>query len=442
MKGRIVSLAAGLLALGAAAAPAQEPAAWGAHLRFSTFSIAAVDPATGESGVAVTTRVPCVGNAVPHVRAGVGAVATQAYTRVEYGPELLDLLAAGTAPEDALRRLVAADSGASRRQVGVVSLDGLFLRPRVLVDVAEVDPSLELLGSRLPHPILLAPTAFQRLAHPDGELATARAAGRTGALYVASTLSTCSIEEIGGACTGPLWLQLYVFRDREITRALVQRAEAAGCRAICLTVTVPVQGNRERDARNRFRLSDGVEMANFRGLAQAAFPEGSGSGLEAFIGREFDPSLGWDALEWLRSITRLPVVVKGVATPEDASLAAGHGAAAVIVSNHGGRQLDGAEPTLLALPRVAAAVGHLIPVLVDGGFRRGTDVVKALALGASAVLIGRPYLWGLALEGQGGVERVVEILRGELVRAMALLGRPTLPALDRSVLAPAGPPGV
>jgi 4-hydroxymandelate oxidase len=274
-----------------------------------------------------------------------------------------------------------------------------FLRPRVLVDVSRVDPSVELLGERLSFPVLLAPTAFQRLAHPEGECATARAARAAGTLLVASTLSTCTLEETAGAAPGPLWLQLYLFRDREISRALIQRAEEAGCRALCLTVTVPVQGNRERDARNAFRLPPGLEMANFRGLRQAGFPEAEGSGLGAFIGREFDPSLTWEALSWLRSVTSLPLVLKGIVTPEDAALAVAHGADAVIVSNHGGRQLDGAEPTLRALPRVVEGVEGRVPVLVDGGVRRGGDVVKALALGARAVLIGRPYLWGLAAVG-------------------------------------------
>ncbi len=309
-----------------------------------------------------------------------------------------------------------------------------FLRPRVLVDVSEVDLSVTLLGERLSMPVLLAPTAFQRLAHPEGEPASARAARAAGTLLVASTLSTTPIEEVAAAAPGPLWFQLYVFRQREITRELVERAEAAGCTALCLTVTMPVQGNRERDTRTGFRLPPGLEMANFTGLRQALFPDATGSGLEAFIGREFDPTLTWDAVAWLRSITRLPIVIKGIVTPEDAALAVEHGVDAVIVSNHGGRQLDCAEPTLLALPRVAGAVAGRIPVLMDGGVRRGTDVAKALALGARAVLVGRPALWGLAAGGQAGVERVLETLRGELGRTVALLGRTSAAALDGSAV--------
>ncbi|MGH7465119.1 MAG: alpha-hydroxy acid oxidase, partial [Longimicrobiales bacterium] len=313
-----------------------------------------------------------------------------------------------------------------------------MLRPRVLVDVSRIDAGVRVLEERIRLPVLLAPTAFQRLAHADGELATARAAAAAGTILVASSLSTYPIEEIAAAAPGaPLWFQLYVFRDRSITEDLVRRAEAAGCRAICLTASVPVQGNRERDAHNHFELPVGVEMANFRGMRQATFPAARGSGLLAFISAEFDPSLTWEAVSWLRSITKLPVLVKGVMTAQDARLAQEHGAAGVIVSNHGGRQLDGAEATLRALPRVAEAVADRIPVLMDGGVRRGTDVVKALLLGARAVLIGRPYLWGLAVGGQAGVEHVLEILGDEVVRTMALLGAPEVSRLEGDQIAPA-----
>jgi 4-hydroxymandelate oxidase len=310
-----------------------------------------------------------------------------------------------------------------------------YMRPRVMVDVSHVDASVELLGDRLTFPVVLAPAALQRLAHPDGELATARAARAAGTLLVSSTLSTYSVDDIAAAAPGPLWLQLYVFRDRGLTRELVERAARAGCGAICLTVTVPVQGNRERDLRNQFRLPAGIEMANFLGLRQSRFPEGvTGSGLNAFIAREFDPTLTWESVEWLRSITTLPIALKGVVTPEDAALGVEHGASAIIVSNHGGRQLDGAEPTLFALPRVADAVAGRIPVLVDGGIRRGADVVKALCLGARAVQIARPYLWGLAVGGQKGVEHVLALLRAEVERTLALLGRPTVASLGREVV--------
>ncbi|HEU0076337.1 MAG TPA: alpha-hydroxy acid oxidase, partial [Longimicrobiaceae bacterium] len=232
------------------------------------------------------------------------------------------------------------------------------LRPRVLVDVSRVDTSLELLGERLALPVLLAPTAFQKLAHPDGELASARAAHAAGTLMLsAGTLSTTAVEEVARATPAPLWFQVYVFRDRGLTEALVERAKTAGARALCLTVTFPVAGNRERDVRNGFTLPPPLEMANFRGLRQAHFPEGGGSGLAAFVAQQFDPSLTWEAVEWLRAASGLPVMVKGIVTPEDARLAVERGAAAIIVSNQGGRQLDTTEPTLVSLPRVVDAVG-------------------------------------------------------------------------------------
>lgn len=316
----------------------------------------------------------------------------------------------------------------------------IHFRPRVLVDVSAPDTSLELLGERLPSPVILAPTAFQRLCHADGETATARAAGRAGHLMVASSLATTRVEEIAGATSAPVWLQLYVFRDRGITEELVRRAVDAGCRAVCLTVDVPVAGNREHDARNHFSLGDRVEMANFTGHLQERFPQGfDGSGLAAFIAEQFDPSLTWDAVGWLKELAGVPVVVKGVQHPEDGARAVDAGADALVVSNHGGRQLDGAEPGIRLLPDVVAAVQGRIPVLMDGGIRRGSDVAKALCLGADAVMVGRPYLWGLTLGGEDGVGRVLEILDSELRRTMALLGAATLPELGPDRLAP--PPG-
>jgi 4-hydroxymandelate oxidase len=316
----------------------------------------------------------------------------------------------------------------------------IFLRPRVLVDVHAVDTSLDLLGLKLAHPVFLAPTAFQRLAHADGEIATARAAGACGALLIASMLSTRTFEDIAAAATGPLWFQVYMLRDRELTLSLVRRAEAAGARALCLTVTVPVQGRRERDERNAFTLPAGIEMANLSGHRQATMPQTSGSRLAAYIGLEFDPTLSWQDLEWLCRSTRLPVLVKGIITPADALLALDHGAAGVIVSNHGGRQLDTAEPTIIALPRVVDAVAGRAPVLVDGGIRRGSDIIKALALGASAVGIGRPYLWGLTLAGESGVAAVITHLRTELMRTLALVGHASLLSLDRSLISEWRPP--
>ena len=312
-------------------------------------------------------------------------------------------------------------------------LDATRLWPRVLRDVGRVDTKLRLLGVDLPHPVLLAPTGFQRLFHADGELATARAAGASGALYTLSTASTTSIEDIAAVATGPLWFQLYVYRDRTLARSFIQRAEAAQYRAICLTVDAPILGSRERDSRNKLRLPPGIRMRNFE---NAAFEiQSRGQSLQEYAFKQLDPSLTWDAIEWLRSETRLPLILKGIIAPEDGALAAERGVDGIVVSNHGGRQLDGAEATLRALPRVVDAVAGRAEVFVDGGVRRGTDVVKALALGARAVLVGRPCLWGLAAAGEEGVTRVLEILRQELGLAMALCGCPGVGAIDRSLIA-------
>jgi 4-hydroxymandelate oxidase len=313
----------------------------------------------------------------------------------------------------------------------------IHLRPRVLVDVTRVDPRCRFLGLDLPSPVVLAPTAFHKLAHPEGEIATARAAGLRGHLMVASTLATSTIEGIAEATSGPVWLQLYVFRDRALTEGLVRRAKAAGCTAICLTVDVPVQGNREHDIRNRFGLDGRGEMANFAGHAQSDLPARDGeSGLNAFIHDQFDPSLTWEAVTWLKELADLPVVVKGIQHPDDGDRAVEAGADAVVVSNHGGRQLDGAEPGIRLLPDVVAAVRGRVPVLLDGGIRRGSDVAKAICLGATAVMIGRPYLWGLTLAGTDGVDHVLSLLDGELQRVMALLGSRTLSELGPDRLAP------
>lgn len=310
----------------------------------------------------------------------------------------------------------------------------LYFRPRRLVDVSRIDVSTSVLGSELSTPVLIAPTALQRLAHPDGELAMARAAAAAGTVMIASTVSTYPIEEICSAADGDIWLQLYVFPDRAVTESLVQRAEEAGCTALCLTIDVPVQGNRERNIRNRFQLPHGIEIANFHGSRAAHFPAGEGSGLAGFIREQFDPSLDWSAIEWLASRTRLPIVVKGVLTAEDTRLAIDAGVSGIIVSNHGGRQLDGALPTLYALPEVVDAAGDRCPVLLDGGVRRGADVVKALSLGARAVLVGRPPLWGLSVDGETGVRSILSRMSDEIERCMALLGRTSIDRLDRTAV--------
>jgi isopentenyl diphosphate isomerase/L-lactate dehydrogenase-like FMN-dependent dehydrogenase len=249
---------------------------------------------------------------------------------------------------------------------------------------------------------------------------------------VASTISTYSLEDIAGAATGPLWYQLYVYKDRSLARSLIHRAGAAGYRALCLTVDTPLLGCRERDVRNKFDLPASLRLSNFEaaGLDVATM----GGSFAAYATRQLDASLTWDSIEWLRSETKLPIILKGIIAAEDAARAAERGVDGIIVSNHGGRQLDGAEATLRALPRVVDAAGR-VEVFMDGGVRRGTDVLKALALGARAVLVGRPCLWGLASAGEQGVTRVLEMLRQELTLAMALCGCPNLRAVDRTLIA-------
>jgi 4-hydroxymandelate oxidase len=310
------------------------------------------------------------------------------------------------------------------------------LRPRVLVDVSRVDLATEVLGTRVAMPILLAPAAYQRLAHTQGELATARAAGAAGTVMVVSTMATRSLEEIAAVASGPLWFQLYVYRDRALSQRLVARAEAAGYRALVVTVDTPRLGRRERDLRSRFTLPRGVTIGNFSQDGARARWDAHG-GMAAYASHELDPSLSWEALVWLRRQTRLPIVVKGVLRDDDATRAVEAGVAGVWVSNHGGRQLDGAEAGIRALPAVVEAVAGRAEVYVDGGIRRGTDVLTALALGARAVLIGRPYLWGLAAGGERGVARVLELMRDELETGMALAGVPSVGAVDRSLVGPA-----
>jgi 4-hydroxymandelate oxidase len=293
----------------------------------------------------------------------------------------------------------------------------LRLRPRVLVDVAAPDLTTTILGQAVTMPVLTAPCALNAMAHPDGELAVARATAGAGVIQVLSVGSSYTLEEVAAAAAGPRWFQLYCVRDPAVTRDLVERAEAAGYGALCLTVDSPTDGIREHNARNRFK----APPPGHRPLANLASYDFDFS--EKFRNQSWhDPSLTWATLAWLRGITRLPIVVKGVLDAEDGRLAAEHGAAGIIVSNHGGRQLDTCLATCPALRPIVEAVAGKAEVYVDGGIRRGSDVLKALALGARAVLIGRSYLWGLAVDGEAGVARVLEILRHELRMNLALSG--------------------
>ena len=312
----------------------------------------------------------------------------------------------------------------------------LKLYYRVLAGVGARDLSTTVLGQPVSMPILVAPTAFHKLACEEGEIATARAAKAAGTLFILSSLSNTAMEAVFAEAGHPRWFQLYVYKDREITRELVQRAEAAGAEAIVLTVDAPGLGTRERDARNRFRLPEGLLVENLCSLGKDNFPEVEGSALAAYVRANFKPDLGFDDLDWLCRATRLPVVVKGVCRGDDARRAAEHGAKAVVVSNHGGRQLDTAPATCEALPHVVEAVGDLCEIYVDGGIRRGSDVLKAIALGARAVLVGRPLLWGLCVAGEQGALGVLEILRRELDEAMLLCGCTKLSDIGRWLLQP------
>jgi 4-hydroxymandelate oxidase len=310
----------------------------------------------------------------------------------------------------------------------------ITLRSRVLVDVSHVDTTTTLFGRTLAHPILLAPTAYHKLVHPDGEVATAQGAAAARATMILSSFATMPVEAVARATSMPLWFQLYVQPDRGFTRALVERVEAAGCTALCLTVDTPVLGARDRETRIGFALPPGLTRSNLEGLdgtaANAAHrpPEG------AIYSAVLEPRLTWQDVAWLRSIAKVPVLLKGIMDPEDAARAVSEGVSGIIVSNHGARNLDTVPATVTALPRVADVVAGRVPILLDGGIRRGTDILKALALGASAVAIGRPYLHGLAVAGPEGVARVVQILRTELEMAMALTGRTSVGAIDRTVL--------
>ena len=305
------------------------------------------------------------------------------------------------------------------------------LKPHILVDVSHLDTRVTLFGQEQAFPILLAPVSSHSLVHPEGELATARGASAAQTTMVLSSFSSISLEEVSAAAETPLWFQLYAQNDHGFTRELVQRAEAAGYRALCLTVDTPVAGARNRETRAHVKLPP---MPNLKGsktentVVQTGAPQVFSSVLDA--------SLNWKDVEWLRSFAKIPLLLKGVLNPDDADEAVKIGVAGILVSNHGGRNLDTVPATIDALPLVADKVAGRVPVLVDGGIRRGTDVLKALALGANSVLIGRPYVYGLGAEGEVGVTKVLKILQRELQFAMALTGKTTIASIDRSALWP------
>jgi 4-hydroxymandelate oxidase len=306
---------------------------------------------------------------------------------------------------------------------------------RVLVDVSRRDMSTTLFGHRISMPILIAPTAFHKLAHPDGELATVRAAGKAGTIMVLSSLSTSLVEDVVRAATGPVWFQLYINKDRGFTRDLVTRVAAAGCQALMLTVDTPEWGRRERDVQNNFHLPPGLAAVNLLPSNERGEVIGqSGAGMGQAFAWMLDASLTWKDVEWLRSLTILPVILKGICRSDDARVAVESGASGIVVSNHGGRQMDTAPATIEVLSRCSDAVGGRVPILMDGGIRRGLDVLKAVALGATAVQVGRPVLWGLAAGGQAGVETALGLLRQEFDLSMALAGCTNLKTITRDLV--------
>ena len=316
------------------------------------------------------------------------------------------------------------------------AFDRWRLLPRVMRGLREASTATTVLGQGIALPVLIAPSGRHRLCHDEGERATARAARAAGTIYTMSTAATLAIEEIAPE-VGPWWFQLYVYRDRGLTRDLVARAAAAGASAVVVTVDVPQRGRREAEERIHFAMPPGVATALL------AAPEGirisagtKGTAVAAEVNAVFDPTLTWNDLDWLASLSPLPILLKGILHPDDAALAVDYGARAILVSNHGGRQLDSAVAALDALPAVVEAVAGRVEVLVDGGVRRGTDVLKALALGARAVLIGRPIHWGLAVGGEAGVRHVLELLRAELALDLMLCGLASPDAVDHSLLVP------
>ncbi|XP_039295577.1 hydroxyacid oxidase 1 isoform X2 [Nilaparvata lugens] len=309
-------------------------------------------------------------------------------------------------------------------QLNIEAFQRLRIRPRVMRDVSNRSLSTSVLGHQVSLPVGVAPTAMQRMAHAQGELANARAAGKCGTIYVMSTLATSSLEEVAEAAPDTIrWFQLYIYKNRKLTAELVRRAERTGWKALVLTVDAPVFGVRYADARNKFKLPPHLRLANFEGmLADKITSAKKISGLNEYVNDLFDDTINWKDVSWLKSITKLPLVLKGVLTPEDALIAADLGIEAIVVSNHGARQLDTVPASIEVLPSIVSAVGGRMEVYLDGGIRQGTDVFKALALGAKMVFMGRPALWGLAHSGQKGVERVIDILRNEFDTALALTG--------------------
>ena len=312
----------------------------------------------------------------------------------------------------------------------------LKLYYRVLVDVSQRDLSTNVLGQQVSMPVIVAPTAFHAMACPDGEVTTAKAAAQSETIMILSTLSNKPMEEVASEAQSGFWFQLYFYKDRGATKALIERAERAGARALVLTVDAPLLGCREADVRNNFQLPPDLSVVNMTASGLADLPDSEGSGLAAYFAQMLEDALSWKDLAWIKSVTKLPLLIKGVVRVDDALRAVEHGVDGIVVSNHGGRQLDTSVATIEALPPIADALQGRLPILLDGGVRRGSDVLKAIALGAQAVLIGRPILWGLGAAGLEGASGVLELFRKELDLAMALAGTPKISDIGPELLSP------
>ncbi|MDG2054475.1 MAG: alpha-hydroxy acid oxidase [Phycisphaerales bacterium] len=311
----------------------------------------------------------------------------------------------------------------------------ISLLPHILVDVSKRNSQTTILNNPISMPLIVAPTAMQKMAHPEGEIATARAVGQAGSIMILSTLSTVPVEEVTAAATGPIWFQLYIYKQMKDTAKLIERATKAGCSAIVITVDAPVWDVREADSRNQFALPEGMSLANLTGeMSNVDTQSGHASGLGANLNKYLSSSNTWQTIRDVQKLTDLPIFLKGVLRTDDALRAVDSGLQGVIISNHGGRQLDTAAPTVTRIAPVSQAVGDQIEVLVDGGIRRGTDVIKAIALGAKAVMVGRPILWGLTVDGADGVGQVLALLREEIETAMALCGCPSVADIDADLL--------
>ncbi len=348
----------------------------------------------------------------------------EALARSKLGQGEYDFIAGAATDEITLRRTRAV-------------LDSIVMKPRMLVDISERDLSTTVLGQKISFPVMLDPAGNHSAAHPEAELATVRAAGAAGTLLALSAQASRTLEEVAQAATGPIWFQQYFFKDRGLTLEMARRAEEAGYSALCLTVDAKVKPKRERNIRNNYQ---GPASPNYAADLNLGGSNWS-FGLDAPTGANDirDPAATWDDLDWLAANTRLPLVVKGIMVAEDGHQSAEYGARAVIVSNHGARYLDTTFATIEVLPEVVAAVNGRIEVYLDGGIRRGSDVFKALALGARAVLIGRPLFWGLAVDGEEGVKSVLEMLRDELHATMGMCGKTDVASIDRDSLGGVSP---